>query len=182
MEDDGNIEFGEYSYGRAHIHVHSWGETAKLRIGKFCSIAKNITVLLGGNHRTDWISTYPFGILHQDKFACTEQKSRPYSKGDIIVGNDVWIGHGAVLMSGVTIGHGAVIAAFSVVTKDIPPYTIVSGSPAIVRKKRFSDEITQRLLKLKWWDLPDNTISEIAEILTSEPTIEMLDSLIANYT
>jgi acetyltransferase-like isoleucine patch superfamily enzyme len=147
--------------------VHDWGEGAKLTIGKYCSIASGVHVFLGGNHRTDWITTYPFpdwGIQIQDKST---------TKGDVVIGNDVWVGMGSVIMSGVTIGDGAVVAAFSVVTKDVPPYAIVAGNPAIIKKRRFSDEKVKKLLKIKWWDWPEEKVRQKMKILLS-PNIDEL--------
>jgi acetyltransferase-like isoleucine patch superfamily enzyme len=156
---------GRFTYGEHNIKTVMDG--ANLTIGKFCSIAADIKVYLGQNHRTDWITTFPFGHIHQNYFPNFNGKGHPSTKGDIIIGNDVYIGTSAVIMSGVTIGDGAVIGAHSVVTKDVPPYTIFAGNPGSVRKKRFSDADIQFLLELKWWDLADDTINDISPILCS---------------
>ncbi len=157
------MEVGDFTYGEKNIHAVLDG--ANVKIGKFCSIAADIKVYLGRNHRTDWITTYPFGHIHKDKFHTFNGKGHPSTKGDIIIGNDVYIGTSAVIMSGVTIGDGAVIGAHSVVTKDVPPYSIFAGNPGRVRKMRFSKEDVDFLLELKWWDLDTNVINEIAPLL-----------------
>ena len=172
---------GKFTYGDQYLTVHQWGEGAILTIGAFCSIAEHINVYLGGNHHTEWISTYPFGVVHQGELGCTEQKGKSISKGNVVIGNDVWIGQRATIMSGVTIGDGAVIATGSHVVKDVAPYAIVGGNPATQIKLRFSEEIIQLLLELQWWNLPTEQIKEISEDLTSEPTVELVKSLIGKY-
>lgn len=143
---------GEYSYGYPKI-LH-WGEDANLMIGKFCSIADNVTIFLGGNHRVDWVSTYPFNILNDEFPAAINITGHPSTKGNVIIGNDVWIGQGSTIMSGVKVGDGAVIGACSVVTKDVNPYEIVAGNPAKVVKKRFDDAIISQLIEIAWWNWP----------------------------
>lgn len=164
---------GRFTYGEHNIKTVMDG--ANLTIGKFCSIAADIKVYLGQNHRTDWITTFPFGHIHENIFPKFDGKGHPSTKGDIIIGNDVYIGTSAVIMSGVVIGDGAVIGAHSVVTKDVPPYTIFAGNPGSVRKKRFSDIDTAFLLDLKWWDLPDDVINDISPILCSGDIQQLKD-------
>lgn len=159
-------DIGDYTYGLPK--VFEWGEGAKLRIGKFCSIAEDVKIFLGGNHRTDWITTYPFMAIFNDWKEVENLKGHPSSKGDVVVGNDVWIGNGAVILSGVTIGDGAVIGASAVVTKDVNTYSIVVGNPAHEVKKRFSDEIINYLIKLQWWNWPLENIKKNAGLLCSD--------------
>ena len=156
---------GNFTYGDENIKIVMDG--ADVIIGKFCSIAGDIKVYLGKNHRTDWITTFPFGHIHKDIFTKFDGDGHPVTKGNIVIGNDVYIGTSAIIMSGVTIGDGAVIGAHSVVTKDVPPYTIFAGNPARVTKKRFSDEDINFLLELKWWDLENDVINDISPILCS---------------
>lgn len=143
-------EIGEHTYGIPKV-MH-WEEKASLKIGKFCSIAGDVTIFLGGNHRTDWISTYPFNVLNELFPNARKITGHPSTKGDVVIGNDVWIGWSATILSGVAIGDGAVIAAKSVVTKNVPPYAIVAGNPARVVKYRFSQEIIDALEKIQWWN------------------------------
>jgi acetyltransferase-like isoleucine patch superfamily enzyme len=130
---------GKYSYGIEHISIRSWGEGAHLFIGSFCSIAGNQTVFLGGNHRIDWATTFPFGHIFNEAFPAGQISGpgHPASKGHVIIENDVWIGEGCTIMSGIRIGSGSVVAAKSVVAKDVEPYTIVGGNPAKLIKERF---------------------------------------------
>lgn len=131
----------------------------KLIIGKFCSIACGAKFLFNGaNHTLKSLSTYPFPIFYEEwSHGIWADKSWD-NKGDIKIGNDVWIGYDAIIMAGVTIGDGVIIATRAVVTKDVPPYTIVGGVPAKIIRKRFSDEVIEELLKQKWWDLPNEEI------------------------
>jgi acetyltransferase-like isoleucine patch superfamily enzyme len=146
-------EVGEYTYG-APLVVFPDG---KLRIGKFCSISWNVTIYLGGNHRTDWIALYPFATAKGFEGACGREEVLR-SKGDVTLGNDVWIGSNVIILSGVTVGDGAVIGTGSVVTADVEPYAIVAGNPARLIKKRFADGDIERLLDIKWWDWPVDKI------------------------
>ena len=160
-------EIGDYTYG-CPIVFH-WDEDVTLKIGKFCSIAHDVSIFLGGNHRIDWVTTYPFSALHRFFPSGKNIQGHPASKGDIIIGNDVWIGNGASIMSGVKIGDGAVIAAKAVVTKDVKPYEIVVGNPGKAVKKRFDDEIIKKLLDFQWWNLPIDEINKIIPFLLSDP-------------
>lgn len=149
-----------YLYGRDEdkdLGTLLW-EPDRLKIGKYCSIASGSVFLLGGNHthRTDWITVYPFKGTSQKTYQ---------SKGDTIIGNDVWIGMEAMIMPGVKIGDGAVVGARSLVTKDIPPYTVVGGNPAKVIKKRYSPEEIDLLQKIAWWDWGREVIENSHDIL-----------------
>jgi virginiamycin A acetyltransferase len=119
-------EIGEWTYGKPRIL--SWGE-----------------------HCTRWVTTYLFNFIFEEARHITEH---PLSKGDVIIGNDVWIGHEVLILSGITVGDGSVIGARSVVTKDVPPYSIVAGNPASIIRLRFDEEIVEKLLKIKWWNYP----------------------------
>ena len=133
----------------------------KLVIGKFCSIACGAKFLFtSANHTQMSLSTYPFPIFFEEWGLDVQNITSAWdNKGDIIIGNDVWIGYEAVILSGVTIGDGAIIGARAVVTKDVPPYTIAGGVPAKRIRKRFPDEVISTLLALKWWDWPEEKIA-----------------------
>jgi acetyltransferase-like isoleucine patch superfamily enzyme len=164
---------GKYTYGLDTINLMSWpGQVTYLRVGSFCSIAANVTVLLGGEHRTDWLSAYPFGHIHRDVFPSGEihgVRRHPATKGDVIIANDVWVGYGSTILSGVTLGSGSCIGAMSVVTRSIPPYAIAAGNPARVIRYRFAQEIIDSLLELRWWDMPDEQINVLVPFLQSRP-------------
>lgn len=159
----GVLEMGAFSYG--YPLVHYYGENTKVRVGKFCSIAGGVEFFLGANHPLKFITTFPFDVKFAGRFTPTTAYS--ISKGDINVGNDVWLGYGVTVMSGVSIGHGAIIAAKSVVTRDVPPYAVAAGSPAVVKKKRFTDEQIAALLKIAWWDWPLEKILHHADQIFS---------------
>lgn len=167
------MKVGKYTYGQHNINIVMDG--AEITIGSFCSIAGDIKVYLGQNHRTDWVTTYPFGHMNSSTFNKFNGDGHPSTKGNITIGNDVYIGTSVVIMSGVTIGDGAVIGAHSVVTKDVPPYTIFAGNPGSVRKKRFSDIDIDFLLNLKWWDMEDTIINNISPILCSGDIQQLKD-------
>lgn len=139
--------YGQYSYGKCN--VLNWGEPYTLKVGKFCSIGGNVTVYTGGNHRCDWVTTYPFGHVHKNIFNTFDGKGHPKSNGDVIIGNDVWIGSNTTIMSGVVVGDGSVIANSSHVVKNVEPYSIIGGNPAKLIKYRFTEDQIQSLLKIK---------------------------------
>lgn len=157
----GAVQTGKYSYGELNLVSFNWN--SKLVIGNYVSIAQNVTFLLDADHYTTNISTYPFKaklIPHH----CNEA----VSKGDIIVEDDVWIGYGSIIMSGVRIGQGAVIAAGAVVTRDIPPYAIVGGVPAKIIKYRFTPDVVKKLNLLDFSNLDTKTIQEHIDELYEE--------------
>jgi acetyltransferase-like isoleucine patch superfamily enzyme len=164
---------GSFTYGQQNIKVLSWGEGSALTIGRFCSIAGDVTVMLGGNHHTDWITTYPFGHINQGLFP-SSGAGHPATNGDVVIGNDVWIGMGAMIMSGVTVGDGAVIAANSHVVKSVPAYTIVGGNPAAVIRPRFTPHQIEQLLAIRWWDWPVEKIAAAVDILSSPNVDELI--------
>jgi acetyltransferase-like isoleucine patch superfamily enzyme len=142
------VSVGKMTYGP--LNIYSWNnEDEGLIIGNFVSIASGVKFLLGGNHRIDTLSTYPF------KVKILGEKTEATTKGKIIVEDDVWIGMDAMILSGVTIGKGAVVAARSVVTKDVPPYAIVAGNPARIIRYRFDKSLIQKLenIDMKEFDM-----------------------------
>jgi len=170
------IHTGKYSYGSENISIRSWGEGAHLFIGSFCSIADNQTVFLGGNHITEWSTTFPFGHIFDENFPAGKINGwkHPSTKGHVIIENDVWIGSGCTIMSGTRIGSGSVIAAKSVIVKDVEPYTIVGGNPAKQIKERFPKHIAKQLLEIKWWEKSEDAINKIVPLLQQQATEEIL--------
>lgn len=158
-----NITVGDYTYGIPIIKT--WGDTTKLTIGKFCSIADNVQIFLGGEHHTEWISTYPFNVLVPE--LCKNDEHVAKTKGDIWIGNDVWIGSNVTILSGVTIGDGAVIANGAVVADDVMSYEIVGGVPARKIRWRFPLDIICKIEKLEWWNWSDKKLAGAIPIICS---------------
>lgn len=172
-----DISVGRFTYGHEAMSIMQWGEGFSLEVGAFCSIAKGVTVFLGGNHRVDWFTTFPFGKIFKAELGAVNAPGHPSGKGRVTIGNDVWIGAGATIYSGVTIGDGAVVAGSSVVAKDIGPYEIWGGNPARKLRDRFDQDLTSDLIEFAWWRLPTPTISAIAPSLCAVATQENLRQL-----
>lgn len=180
-----NITVGDYTYyddevdptgferNNVLFNYPEFGD--RLIIGKFCSIASGTRFIMGpANHRISSVTTYPFHVFG----GAWSENTPPHLeqlpfKGDIVVGNDVWIGRESVIMPGVNIGDGAIIAACSVVVRDVPPYSVFGGNPARFIKKRFGDELIELLLKLKWWELEGEELAELLPLLCS-PDLDMV--------
>lgn len=178
-----NILIGDYTYyddacdptgferNNVLFNYPEFGD--RLIIGKFCALASGVTFIMGpANHRLSSVTAYPFSVFG----GAWEENTPPHLsqlpfKGDTVVGNDVWIGRQSVVMPGVHIGDGAIIAAYSVVTRDVPPYTVFGGNPARFIKDRFDAELTQLLLDFRWWDLPPQRLADILPLLC-DPDLE----------
>jgi acetyltransferase-like isoleucine patch superfamily enzyme len=169
-----SITVGEHTYGHEQLSVRHWGEPAALRIGRFCSIADRGTIFLGGNHRTDWVATYPFPAFPEAWPGGRRDRGPSATNGDVVIGNDVRIGSRVTIMSGVTVGDGAVLAADSTVVKDVPPYAIVGGNPAKVLRLRFAPHQIRGLLAVRWWDWPLERIHAEVGSLSSGRVDEFL--------
>jgi acetyltransferase-like isoleucine patch superfamily enzyme len=164
----GQVTFGPFSYGAPFVDVYE-GETNRVQVGSFCSIARDVEIFVGGNHRSDWVTTFPFRWFFAMEGA--NHDGHPTSRGDVQIGNDVWLGVGATIMSGVTIGDGAVVAARAVVTRDVRPYAIVAGSPAREVRRRFPDDHVEALLAIRWWDWPlERVLASVEELCSSDLT------------
>lgn len=159
---------GSHTYGNPKVLEP---DLARLRIGAFCSIGPNVTIVLG-NHRTNLVTTYPFkaiagivggGLWEQALAAGPDHDTR----GDVVIGDEVWLGANSTVLSGVNIGTGAVIGAGAVVRSDVPPYAIVTGNPAKVVRLRFDESIVTRLLRTNWWAWPDERIAESLSLILS---------------
>lgn len=171
-----NIEIGDYTYyddinsadfekNNVLFNYPEFGD--RLIIGKFCCIASGTKFIMGSaNHRLHSVTTYPFNVFggEWEKNTPSHLSELPF-KGDTVIGNDVWLGRETVVMPGVKIGDGAIVAAYSVVTKDVEPYTLVGGNPAKYIKNRFDEELTELLLKVKWWDFEEKKLIDFLPLL-----------------
>ncbi len=178
-----NIEVGEYTYYddpddplafERDAVLYAFGPE-RLVIGRYCAIAARVRFLMpGANHADLGPSPYPFGIFGPPWAERTmDLVMAAPSRGDTVVGHDVWIGYGALILPGVTIGPGAVVAAASVVTADVPPYAIVAGNPARVVRRRFEDEDVARLLRAAWWHWPVALVTEHARAIMAGTPAEL---------
>lgn len=152
--------------------VHDWGD-ANLSIGAYTSIADDVHIFLGGQHRSDWVSSYPFPEFIEQ---AREIGGFRTTRGSVIIGNDVWLASGCTILSGVSVGDGAVVAARAVVARDVPPYAIVAGNPARIVRWRFSEDVRHDLLATQWWTWPEEEVRKIVRLLCTEDT-----SLLLNY-
>lgn len=172
-----NISVGEYTYYDSEDHPELFEQTNvlfnypffgdKLIIGKFCQIAHGTTFIMGAaNHRLGSATTYPFNVMGGvwREISTPHIEELPH-KGDTVIGNDVWLGRNCTILPGVKIGNGAIVAACSVVTKDVAPYTVGGGNPACFLKRRFDDGTAALLEELRWWDLPPEELTEIIPVL-----------------
>jgi acetyltransferase-like isoleucine patch superfamily enzyme len=159
------VVVGEHTYGIPVIRW--WGEAAGLQIGNYCSIADGVQIFMGGNHRTDFLTSYPFSSLIGWPDVAGVG-SLPETKGNVVIGNDVWVGSGVSILSGVTIGDGAVIGARTVVSRDVEPYSVVVGNPGRVIRKRFPNDVIEDLLKIRWWEWRRERIEEYMPLILSK--------------
>ena len=169
------VSVGNYTYGE--LTVLTFKKGPRLKVGNFCSIASGVVFVLSADHDISRISTFPF------KTKCLKtEKYEAVSKGDIKVGDDVWIGQNAIILSGVNIGQGAVIAAGAVVTKDVPPYAIVAGVPAKIIRYRFETDIVDKMLHIDFSKLDKNMVLEhIQELYGEVTTIEQIEWMPEEY-
>ena len=169
--DQSLISVGNYTYGTLSVFANT--KASKLKIGHFCSIGDGVEFILSSEHPTDCVSTFPF------KVKCLGiEAAEAVTKGDITVGDDVWIGQHAIVLSGVTIGQGAVIAAGSVVSKDVPPYAIVGGVPAKLIKYRFPEDIIKKLLRIDYSRLTKEQVQKVLPELYTKVTEENADAIV----
>ncbi len=171
------IEIGDYTYyddpedsenfeRNVLYHFPMIGD--KLKIGKFCAIARGATFIMNAaNHKLDGFSTYPFGIFRNGWDHVMMKLEELPVRGDTVIGNDVWIGYDATIFPGVKIGHGAIVASKSVVVGRVPPYAVVGGNPAQILKMRFPEETIAELLKIAWWDWNIEKITRNLELIVS---------------
>jgi len=165
-----NYVVGTGTYGIPE--VFEFGDDTVLRIGSYTSIAAGVKILLGGEHRTDWLTTYPFPAMMS---GLDDIKDYAPSKGDVVIGSDCWICADATILSGVTIGHGAIVAAGAVVARDVPPFAVVGGNPCKFIRWRFDEAVREQLLQAAWWDWPMDEVKAIARTLSGANLDEFLE-------
>lgn len=168
---------GRQSYHRPRVEWHV-GDTGRVRVGAFCSIHHTVIVFTGGEHRPDWVTT--FALRERYRLPGAFESGLPHSRGDVVLGNDVYVGYESMILSGVTIGDGAVVAARSVVTRDVPAYAVVAGSPAKLVRFRFDERQRAALDRVRWWDWPDEEIVANIDLL-SGPVDDFLRAHDATY-
>ncbi len=174
-----SMSVGPYTYGHQNIKIVFSQEfpSVNVIIGKFCSIASNIKIYAGhGYHDSRNVSTYPFGFVEMQTFG-HDRFCHGTTNGDVVIGNDVWIGDNVSIMSGVKIGDGAIIATNSHVVKNVEPYSVVGGNPAQLIKKRFRQDVIDKLLEIKWWDKSNSEIMNLKKLLNSQNIDEFLDKI-----
>ena len=161
------------TYFDRHVNIITWSDQYKVHLGKYNSIGRDCNFFLHANHRADWVTTTSqlLGPVTPEIADMHMNMGHPTCKGDIHVGNDVWIGATSTIMSGITIGDGAIIGAGSTVTKDVPPFAIVAGNPGKIVKYRFTDDQIEKLLQISWWNWEENKIKENAMSIWS-PNID----------
>ena len=185
-----NIQIGDYTiyndfykdprdFEKNNVLYHYPVNHDKLVIGKYCSIACNAKfIMTSGNHTMNSLSTYTFPIFYEEWDLDVSKITDAWdNRGDIVIGNDVWIGYDAIIMSGVKIGDGAIIAARALVTNNVLPYTIVGGVPAKVIKKRFTDDVISKLIKIKWWDWSHEMIKKNIQNIQSGDINKLLNGI-----
>ena len=173
------MEIGGFTYGHGYIRPKFEDSGQPLVVGKFCSIAEDVVVFLGGEHRADWGTTYPFGEIFTNEFKEAAPEGMRRMKGGVTIGNDVWIGYGVTIMSGVTIADGAVIAANSHVIKDVGPYEMWGGNPATFIKKRFSDEVIAIMMEARWWDRSPEVINRVIPYLQKPFNLQLAEQVLS---
>lgn len=173
LKKEGLLEIGEHTYGKVVVDAYE-GSESKITIGKYCSISRDVRFINGGIHPIDWVSLFPFRIKWKMEGALAD--GMPATKGPIHVMNDVWIGTGSTILSGVTIGNGAIIMAGSIVTKDVPAFTIVGGIPAKPVKKRFTDEEILALEEICWWEWSEQKIKENVHLLSATDLTKFIET------
>ncbi len=171
---DGTLVMGNMSYYAPNV-VKYKGDTGRVIIGNFASVAPDADFYVGGLHRVEWVSLY--GLRAMLELPGAYEDGFTHGRGDIVVGSDTWITNGCTVMSGVTIGDGAVVGTKAVVTKDVRPYAIVVGNPGREIGRRFSDEQVEALLRIRWWDWPTEKVKQHIELICSPD----IDAFIARF-
>lgn len=175
LYDNSRLTMGRHTYWGTQQVATFPGDTARVTIGAFTSIGSDVILMDGGDHRTDWVTTFPIRAVLGLPGAYAD--GHPRSRGDIRIGSDVWIGAGARVRAGVTIGDGAVVGGHAIVTRDVRPYAVVAGNPARELRRRFEDHQVDALLRIAWWNWPDEqVVAEVDALCAPE-----IDAFIARH-
>jgi acetyltransferase-like isoleucine patch superfamily enzyme len=173
LERMGVVRMGRHSAERPVVrgYYSAYDKDAHIKVGNFSGIHSSAVFVVAGLHHMDWITTFPI----RDRLMGKKGADGPFGKGHIEVGSDVWIGYEALILSGVTLGHGSVVGARAVVTKDVRPYAIVAGNPAREIRRRFSDDQIEALLRIAWWEWPDEKVFELADLICGPNVDEFIE-------
>jgi len=176
------VTVGRHSYGTPQIAWSPNDKGRRLSIGSYCSIAGGVCIYVGiqGRHAMDFLSTYPMEMIYPANGQARHVSKYHAGNLDVVIGSDVWIGRETLILAGVNIGDGAVVGARAIVTKDVPPYTIVAGAPAKVIRHRFPPDIIRRLLCLQWWSLPETLLQEHIHLFATsdvETAVTLLETI-----
>ena len=167
------LTIGRFSYIDGKAIIRYYEALSRVLIGAFCSVATGVQFFLRANHHLEWISTYPLREMPWPADVPKPAAAHSNLKGDIVLGHDVWVGEGVRFMPGVRVDHGAAIGAGTVVTKDVPAYSLFAGNPGRVRRMRFADADIEFLLRLSWWDWPTERIRRFAPLISSPNIAEL---------
>ncbi|WP_411350924.1 CatB-related O-acetyltransferase [Leisingera aquaemixtae] len=174
---NGQLDIGRFTHGYEELDIQEQGGGANVSIGAFCSIGRGMRILLDASPMLDRITAFPFGEVFCEELGGAGVHVPRQNGGDVVIGNDVWIGANATVLAGVTIGNGAVIGPNATVASDVGAYEVWAGNPAQRVRKRFDDAVCEKLQELRWWDLPLPLIREMAPLLSAQPTVELLEGL-----
>lgn len=174
---NGQLEIGRFTHGYEDLDIQEQGGGANVSIGSYCSIGRGVRILLDASPMLDRITAFPFGEVFTEELGGAGVHVPRHGAGDVVIGNDVWIGANTTVLAGVTIGNGAVISPNATVANDVGPYEVWAGNPAQLVRKRFDDAVCGKLQELRWWDLPLPLIQEMAPLLTAQPTVELIEGL-----
>ncbi|UWQ80853.1 CatB-related O-acetyltransferase [Leisingera sp. S132] len=174
---NGKLEIGRFTHGYEDLEIEGQGDGANVMVGSFCSIGRGVRVMLDQSPALDRISAFPFGEAFTSHLGGSGTHVPQPVCRDVVIGNDVWIGANATLLGGVTIGDGAVISPNATVTGDVGAYEVWAGNPAQLVRKRFDSAVCEKLLALRWWDLPLPLIQEMAPLLSTQPTLDLIEGL-----
>ncbi|MCW2314237.1 CatB-related O-acetyltransferase [Rhodoferax antarcticus] len=178
QQDKFKKRYPKYKIGNATYGmpiVHSYHNSAILTIGSYCSIASNVQIYLGGQHRINWVSSYPFPMFFHMDPIYKEKCLAADSKGDVIIGSDVWLCADCTILSGVTIGHGAVIANGAMISRDVEPYAVMAGNPARQIKWRFDESTRKAFLESEWWNWSEDEINNVMHKLCNDDVSRFLE-------